>query len=87
MTLLLAKKVIVVAKYLDFANIFLEELANIPLEQIGVNKHTIKLEKSKQPPYRPIYSLKPVKLKTFKTYIETNLANNFIRALKLPAGA
>ena len=83
--LLLNKKVTIPTKYFDFANVFLEKLANIHPEQTGVNEHAIKLEKSKQPPYRPIYSLGPVEFKTFKTYIKTNLVNGFIRASKLPA--
>ena len=50
MTLLLAKKVIIPAKYLNFADIFLKKLANILLEQTRVNEHAIKLEKRNQPP-------------------------------------
>ena len=42
--LLIAKKVIIPAKYSDFANIFLEKWANILSEQTGANKYTIKLE-------------------------------------------
>ena len=78
MTLLLAKKVTGPAKYSDFPDVFWEKLANVLLEQTGVNEHAIKLEKSKQPPYGPIYSLKLAELKTLKIYIETNLANGFI---------
>ena len=59
--------------------------ANVPQEQTKANKYTIKLEERKQPPYKPIYSLGSVELKTSKTYIKTNLANGFIRALKLLA--
>ena len=84
--LLLAKKVTIQVKYSDFANVFSEKLANIFPEQTGANKHTIELEQGKRPPYKPIYSLKPVELETFKTYIKTNLANGFIRASKSPAG-
>ena len=84
MTLLLAKKVTISANYIDFADVFSEESANVLLELIGVNKHAINLGKDKQPPYKFINSLSPVKLETFKTYIKTNLANNFILALKLP---
>ena len=47
----------------------------------------IKLEKTKQPPYEPTYSLDLVELETFKTFIETYLANSFIYALKLAIGA
>ena len=87
LALLLAKKVTILVKYSDFANVFSEELANILRKQTGVNKHAIKLEGGKQLPYGHIYSLRPVELKTFKIYIETNLANGFIRALKSLAGA
>ena len=34
-----------------------------------------------------MYSLRPVELETLKAYIETNLANGFIRLSKSPAGA
>ena len=87
MALLLAKVVTVLAKYLDFADVFLKESSNILPKQIKVNEHVIELENGKQLPYKPIYSLKPVKLKTFKTYIKTNLANGFIRTSKLPENA
>ena len=64
--LLMAKKVTFPAKYLDFANVFLEKSANILLEQPGVNTHVIKLEKGKQLLYKLISNLKPVELKTLK---------------------
>ena len=78
MALLLAKKVTILAKYLDFANIFLEKLANIFLKQIEVNEYAIKLQKGKKSPYKPISNLRPVKFGTLKTYIEINLVNGFI---------
>ena len=56
-------------------------------EHTEINTHAIELEEGKQPPYRPIYSLGPVELETLKTYIETNLANGFIRFSKSLAGA
>ena len=52
-----------------------------------MNKHAIELEEGKQLPFGPIYSLRPVELETLKTYIETNLANGFIRLFKSPARA
>ena len=52
-----------------------------------MNEHAIELEEGKQPPFGPIYSLGPVELETLKTYIETNLANGFIRSSKSPVGA
>ena len=80
----LAKKVTVLGKYLDLANVFLEELANVLSEQIRANKNAIKLKKGKQSFYEPIYSLKPVKLKILKIYIKINLINGLIIASNLP---
>ena len=54
MASLLAKEVTVLAEYLDFANIILEKSTNVLLKQTKVNKYVIKLEKGKEPPYRPI---------------------------------
>ena len=85
--LLLIKKVALPAKYLDFANVFLEKSVNVLSEQIRVNDHAIRLEKGKQPSYGPIYNLGSIKLKTFKTYIKTNLANSFIKTLQSPIRA
>ena len=85
--LLVAKEVKIPTKYLDFSNVFLEEKALILLEVTKLNQHAIKLQEDQQPPYRPIYSLSIVELETLKTYIETNLANDFIQPSKSPAGA
>ena len=72
-------------KYFDFADVFSPELASKPFEHTGINDHVFKLVNNQQPPYGPIYSLGQVKLKTLKTYIETNLANSLIRSPKSPA--
>ena len=50
----IGQKVIVLAKYSDLTNMYLEESANIFLEYIKVNEHLIKLEDGKQPPYGSI---------------------------------
>ena len=52
-----------------------------------LNNYAINLEKDKQSSFGPIYSLKPVKLETLKTYIKTNLANGFIWPFKFPTNA
>ena len=85
LALLLTKKVTVPTEYSDFADVFLEKSANVLPEGTKANEHVIKLEEGKQPSYGPIYSLGPVEFATFKIYIKTNLANGFIRALKLLA--
>ena len=85
--LLLAEKVNVLVEYTDFVNVFLKESAKVLPKRTGINEHAIELEEGKKLPYRPIYSLGPVELETFKTYIMTNLANGFIQASKLSAGA
>ena len=74
-------------KYTDYAEVFSLDLVMELSENTGINKHAIKLEKGKQPPYKLIYSLRLVELKTFKTYIKINLANWFIWRLKLLANA
>lgn len=45
--LLVAKKIIIPAKYLDFANIFLEKLAIELFKHSAINKYSINLEPSK----------------------------------------
>ena len=67
LTLLVTKEVTVPVEYSDFANVFLEKSANVFPERTSANEHAIELEEGKQPPYRPIYSLGPIELKTFKT--------------------
>lgn len=84
--LLLVEKIIILAEYLDFTNVFLKKSVVVLFKLTGDNEHEIKLEKNKQPFYKSIYSLEPVKLEIFKIYIETNLANGFIRPSKLLVG-
>ena len=74
------------AKYSDFVDVFSPDLASEPLKHTGINDHAIKLINGQQPPYGPIYSLKLVELETLKAYIETNLANGFIKPSKSSAG-
>ena len=75
------------AEYSDFADVFSPNLASKLPKHTGINDHAIELVEGQQPPYGPIYSLGPVELETLKTYIETNLANRFIRPSKFSAGA
>ncbi len=84
---LLTEEVTILAKYLDYTDVFLKDSAAELLKQTDLNEHAIDLIESKQPLYRFIYSLGPVELKILKTYIETNLANSFIRPFKSPAEA
>ena len=75
------------AKYSDFADVFSSDLMSKLSEYTGINDHAIELvDGCQQPTYGPIYSLGPVELKTLKAYIETNLANSFIKLSKSPAG-
>lgn len=73
------KKVIVLPEYSNYANVFLKASAIELSKHTGINDYPINLVDDKEPPYGLIYSLKPVYLETLKTYIETNLANNFIQ--------
>lgn len=75
------------SKYADFANVFLSNLVTELSEHTKINHHTIKLLHNWQLFYGPFYSLSLVELKMFKTYIESNLANSFIKHFKSSIGA
>ena len=47
MVLLILKRIIFLAAYSDFANMFLKKLVMTLIKQTDVNKYTIKLGKSK----------------------------------------
>lgn len=76
--LLLAEKIIVLDKYLDFINILLKKLAIKLFEHFAINKHLINPEPGKQLFYNPIYSLGLLELKILKIYIKIKLATYFI---------
>ena len=77
----------VLPEYLNFTDIFSLNLATELLEHTEINTNSIDLEEDKEPPYGPIYSLKPIELETLKTYIKTNLINDFICFSKSSANA
>lgn len=79
------EKVTIPVKYLDYIKVFFLDSAIELAKHSGFNDHFIGLINDKQQSYCPIYSLKPMQLEKLKTYIENNLANYFIRTLKLPA--
>ena len=85
-TVLTSEKTGIPAEYSDFSNVFSSDSAVELPEHTKINDHPINQLDDKQPPYGPIYSLKPIELKMLKTYIEANLANDFIRPSKSPAG-
>ena len=70
-------KISILAKYLNYTNIFLLEFI-AKLLKYSNNNSTIKLEKRKQLLYSLIYSLKPIGLENLKAFIKINLANRFI---------
>ena len=76
------------AEYSNFADVFSPNLVSELPKHSRINNHIIELvNKCPQPPYGPIYSLELVKLETLKAYIETNLANGFIKPSKSFASA
>ena len=70
--------IIFLAKYSNYNNVF--SIKNITdfSKYIKINNHIIKLKIYKQPIFKLIYSLDPVKLETLKIYIKINLAYGFI---------
>lgn len=77
----------ILAKYTDYADIFLFHLAMEFPENSNINEHTIELIEGKQPLYGSIYALNLVELEIFKAYIKTHLKTRFIWLFKSPAGA
>ncbi len=67
------------SEYTDFADVFSPKLAVELPKHMRINDHAIELVDDWQPPYSPIYSLRPVELETLKAYIENNLANGLIK--------
>lgn len=65
-------------QYLDYANVFSDDLAIELPKHNNMNKHAIKLVDNKQPPYEPIYNLGQIEFETLKNYIKTNLKTGFI---------
>ena len=74
------------SKYANYTDVFSFNLTIELPKNTGINKHAIKLKKSKQPFYGPIYSLGLVKLETWKIYIKTYLKTWFIQSSKSSAG-
>ncbi len=72
--------------YTDLANVFSPSNANSLLLHQDED-HAIKLEPEKTPPFGPFYNLSEYQLKTFREYIDENLANGFIRPSQSSAGA
>lgn len=79
-------EIIIPSKYADYTNIFTPDSAIELLKHTSIKDHPIDQIDNKQPPYDPIYSLRPVEPKRLKTYIKINLANGFIRPFKSSVG-
>ena len=75
---LLVKKVGILDKYTDFADIFSKKKSLVLPKYNEINEYTIDLDDGKQPAYEPIYSLDLIELEILKTYIETHLKTGFI---------
>ena len=77
----------VFAKYADFVDVFSLDLISKLPKHTKINNYAVELVNNQQPSYKPIYKLESIELKILKTYIETNLANRFIKLSKSPANA
>lgn len=86
-SLLLDEEIFILAKYSNFANVFLNKSAKILPKDIEAQKHIIKLENDKELSYTYIYNLRLAKVETLKIYIQINLNNGLIKPSKLPIGA
>lgn len=73
---------IILPKYTSFVNIVSSNLVVKFFKYTRISNYIIDLIDNKKQLYKPIYSLGLVKLEILKIYIETNLANSFIRSSK-----
>jgi len=73
-------------QYKEFQDVFEKKNADI-LPEHRPYDCAIDLQDGAQPPFGPIYNLSQNELVALKEYIEENLAKNFIRHSKSPAGA
>jgi len=74
------------AKYSEFVEVLSKKKAETLAPHRPID-HAIDIEPGYQLPYGRIYNLSEVELRTFKAYIETNLANGFIQRSSSPAAA
>lgn len=74
-------------EYNGYTNVLSTDLVIELSEKIAINKHGIKLIKSKQLPSGSIYSLCPVELETRKAYIKIYQKIRFIQLFKSQSGA
>lgn len=75
--ILIIQNIIIQVKYLDFFNFFIKKLVAQLSKKTNINNYTMNLKIDKQLPYKSIYSLILVELKTLKIYIMINLVNSF----------
>ena len=68
----------VLVEFFNYSNVFSVKNTVKLSENTRMNKHAIKQEEDQQSPFGLIFNLKPIKLKTLKTYMKTNLVNGFI---------
>ncbi len=73
-------------EYKDFQDVFEKKNADI-LPEHRPYDCAIDLQDGAQPPFGPIYNLSQNELSALREYIDENLAKNFIRHSKSPAGA
>jgi hypothetical protein len=73
-------------QYKDFEDVFQKKNADI-LPEHRPYDCAIDLLEGAQPPFGPIYNLSQTELAELRKYIDENLAKNFIRHSKSPAGA
>ena len=73
-------------RYKQFQDVFEKKNADI-LPEHRPYDCAIDLQDGAQPPFGPIYNLSQNELTTLREYIDENLAKNFIRHSKSPAGA
>ena len=73
-------------EFAEFEDVFTyEDIANLPRPEGA--EHAIPVMEGQKPPFRPLYNLSHTELDTLREYLDTALANGWIRPSESPAGA
>ena len=75
------------ASYADFADVFNEAADEILPPHRGDLDHAIELLPGTSPPFGPLYNLSEQELQSLKTYLDRNMATQYINRSKSSAGA
>jgi hypothetical protein len=81
------KSISLTDQYLDFADVFSEEMADVLPENRKYDCAIDLIDPNVKPPFKSIYHLSPKEAECLRQYIDKNLKKGFIRPSKSPFGS